>query len=399
MSDLISVENALNLLRANRLQTQTERISLEEALGRRLAKPVVAHVSRPDAALSAMDGYAVKLEDVRTEGTRLRLIGSAPAGHPFAGSVRNNTTVRVFTGSVVPEGADHILIQENTARDGEDIIVAEAADQPRHIRHPGIDFQLDDVLVPSGTLLEPAHLAVAAAGNNAAVVVEKRLRVGMLSNGDELQPPGSDLRPGEIVNSNPFGLAGLIERWGGEPVRLGVASDSIASIHAHIDAADVDIFLPIGGGSVGDHDHMRDAFKQRGFEPVFEKIAVRPGKPTWFSRTDSVLTLGLPGNPASALVCANLFLSPLLGIDWRTDLVSGRLNHAIGSNGPREHYMRARAEISDDGQIEVTAAPSQDSSLLSTFVHHNALLRRLPNEAALEAGTLVRILPIGSILS
>jgi molybdopterin molybdotransferase len=398
MSDLISVEQALDLLRANRLQAHTERVSLEEALGRRLAEPIVAHVSRPDAALSAMDGYAVKLEDVRAEGARLRVIGSAPAGHPFSGSVRNKTAVRVFTGSVVPDGADHILIQENTIQNGEDIIVTEAADQPRHIRHTGIDFRLDDVLVPAGTLLEPAHLAVAAAGNNAAVRVEKRLRVGMLSNGDELKPPGSDLQPGEIVNSNPFGLAGLIERWGGEPVRLGVATDSIASIHAHIDSADVDIFLPIGGASVGDHDHMRQAFKQRGFASVFEKIAVRPGKPTWFSRKDSVLTLGLPGNPASALVCANLFLSPLLGTDWRSNLVSARLTHSIGSNGPREHFMRARAEISDGGEIEVKAAPNQDSSLLSTFVHHNALLRRLPYESALETGALVRILPIGSIL-
>ena len=398
MSNLISVEQALNLLRTNRLKIESERVALEDALGRRLAAPIVAQVGRPSVAVSAMDGYAVKLDDVRSEGARLKLIGTAPAGHPFSGTIRKNTTVRVFTGSVVPDGADHILIQENAARDGDDIIVTEGSDTPRHIRHPGIDFQIDDVLVPLGTLLEPAHLAVAASGNNATVQVEKRLRVGMLSNGDELKHPGADLQPGELVNSNPFGLAGLIERWGGEPVRLGVAADSIESIHAHIDAATVDILLPIGGASVGDHDHMRDAFRERGFAPVFEKIAVRPGKPTWFSRTNEVLALGLPGNPASAMVCAHLFLSPLLGVDWRTELVSARLTHAIGANGPREHYMRARIEVTDEGVLEVTAAPSQDSSLLSTFVQHNALLRRLPNESDLASGALVRVLPIAPIL-
>lgn len=398
MSDLISVEQAISLLRANRIPPQTERISIVDALGRRLAKPIIAHVARPSDAMSAMDGYAVQFYEARSAGTRLKVIGTAPAGHPFSGSVRRGTAVRIFTGSVVPDGADHVIIQENTDRDGDDVVILEDSEERRHIRAPGIDFQLDDILVPAGTLLEPAHLAVAAAGNNPTVHVERPLRVGMLSNGDELRPPGSDLQAGEIVNSNPYGLAGLIAGWGGEPVRLGVASDSIESIQAHIDAADVDILLPIGGASVGDHDHMHAAFTERGFEPVFKKIAVRPGKPTWFSRRDETLVLGLPGNPASAMVCAILFLSPLLGVDWRTRLVSAKLSQPVSGNGPREHFMRARIEISDEGELAVTPAPSQDSSLLSTFVHHNALIRRLANEKAQESGTSVRVLPIAPIL-
>ena len=398
MSDLISVEQAISLLRANRIPLQTERVSIEHALGRRLTKPIIANVARPSVALSAMDGYAVQFENARTAGGRLKVIGAAPAGHPFSGSVRRGTAVRIFTGSVVPDGADHILIQENAERDGDDIVILEGAEQPRHIRAPGIDFQLDDILVPAGALLAPAHLAVAAAGNNPTVEVERPLRVGMLSNGDELRPPGSDLQVGEVVNSNPYGLAGLIARWGGEPVRLGVASDSIESIQAHIDAADVDILLPIGGASVGDHDHMHAAFTDRSFEPVFKKIAVRPGKPTWFSRREKTLALGLPGNPASALVCAQLFLVPLLGVDWRTELISAALTHTLSDNGPREHFMRARIEINDDGELEVTPAPSQDSSLLSTFVHHNALIRRLVNEKAQNSGDKVRVLPIAPIL-
>lgn len=398
MSSLISVEQAVGLLRAHRLPTKTEQVLLEDALGRRLTQPIIAHTARPPAAMSAMDGYAVRLDDVRAPGTRLKLIGEAPAGHPFNGQVRTGTAVRIFTGSVVPDGADHIVIQENTERDGDDVISIQAYDAPKHIRAAGIDFCVDDILVSLGTTLAPAHLAAAAASNNAAVQVEKRLRVGMLSNGDELRPPGSDLQPGEIISSNPFGLAGLIEKWGGTAINLGTAADTMDSIQAHIEAADVDILLPIGGASVGAHDHMHAAFANSGFEAVFQKVAVRPGKPVWFSKSDDCLALGLPGNPASAIVCAHLFLAPLLGHDWRTELVTARLLKDVEANGPREHFMRARIQISDEGTLEIDPAPSQDSSLLRTFISCNALIRRLPNESAHITGQGIRALPIAPIV-
>ncbi len=398
MSGLISVEQAISLLRTHRLPIVSEQVTLEDALGRRLSAPVIAHTARPPAAMSAMDGYAVRLDDVRDPGARLKLIGEAPAGHPFKGQVRSGTTVRIFTGSVVPNGADHIVIQENAERDGDDVISLQAYDEPRHIRAEGIDFSVDDILVEIGTTLAPAHLAAAAASNNAAVQVEKRLRVGMLSNGDELRPPGSDLEPGEIISSNPYGLAGLIEQWGGVAINLGTAADSIESIEAHIEAADVDILLPIGGASVGDHDHMHSAFTQSGFEAVFQKVAVRPGKPVWFSKSDQRLALGLPGNPASAIVCAHLFLAPLLGHDWRTELLTARLLKDVEANGPREHFMRARIDVSDDGALEIDPAPSQDSSLLRTFISCNALIRRLPNDSAQVAGQSIRALPIAPIV-
>lgn len=398
MSDLISVEQAVNLLRENRLPRQFERVAIAEALGRRLAEPIVANVARPPEAMSAMDGYAVRLSDVSVPGKRLKLIGEAPAGRPFLGTVRTGTAVRIFTGGVVPDGADHIVIQENAQRDGDEVISLQAYEFAQHIRAAGIDFEVDDILIDTGTLLEPVHLSVAAASNNATVAVERKIRVGMLSNGDELRHPGSELAPGEIINSNPYGLAGLIQRWGGDPVALGVAGDTIESIQEHIDAADVDIMVPIGGASVGDHDHMHAAFADRDFSPVFKKIAVRPGKPTWFSRTDSKLALGLPGNPASALVCAQLFLAPLLGIDWRTAFVSAELATDLPSNGPREHYMRARIEVSDTSTLVVQPAPNQDSSLLRTFVTHNALIQRLPNDQARSVGETVRALAIAPIL-
>jgi len=398
MSGLISVEQAVGLLRAHHLPIASEQVALEEALGRRLTAPIIANTARPPASMSAMDGYAVRLDDVRKPGTRLKLIGDAPAGHPFKGQVRSGTAVRIFTGSVVPDGADHIVIQENAERDGDEVIILQAYDKPRHIRAAGIDFKLDDILVEIGTTLAPAHLAAAAASNNAAVQVEKRLRVGMLSNGDELRPPGSDLQPGEIISSNPYGLAGLIERWGGIAVNLGTAADTMESIQAHILAADVDILLPIGGASVGDHDHMHAAFAQSGFEAVFQKVAVRPGKPVWFSKSDERLALGLPGNPASAIVCAHLFLAPLLGHDWRTEMVTASLLRDVEANGPREHFMRARINISDQGELEIDPAPSQDSSLLRTFMTCNALIRRLPNDSAQSAGQGIRALPIAPLV-
>lgn len=398
MSGLISVEQAVGLLRTHRPSAVTEQVVLEDALGRRLAAPIIAHTARPPAAMSAMDGYAVRLDDVRAPGTRLKLIGEAPAGHPFNGRVRTGTAVRIFTGSVVPDGADHIVIQENAERDGDDVISIQAYDEPRHIRAAGIDFCVDDILVSIGTTLAPAHLAAAAASNNAAVQVEKRLRVGMLSNGDELRPPGSDLLPGEIISSNPYGLAGLIEKWGGTAVNLGTAADSMESIQAHIQAADVDILLPIGGASVGAHDHMHTAFGTSGFETIFHKVAVRPGKPVWFSKSDNGLALGLPGNPASAIVCAHLFLAPLLGHDWRTEMITAQLLKDVEENGPREHFMRARIQVSDEGALAIDPAPSQDSSLLRTFISCNALIRRLPNDTAQVAGQGVRVLPIAPIV-
>ncbi|MEM7328502.1 MAG: molybdopterin molybdotransferase MoeA [Pseudomonadota bacterium] len=394
MSDLISVEQAIEQLRKHHLPVRTELIPIRNALGRRLAKPIIAQVARPPTAMSAMDGYAVRLEDVRTEGARLKVIGDAPAGRPFHGHVRSGTAVRIFTGSVVPDGADHITIQENAKRDGDDVIILEQTEVARHIRQAAIDFGIDDILVASGTMLEPIHLALAAASNNAAIDVDVPLRVGLLSNGDELRQPGTDLQPGEIINSNPFGLAGLIERWGGEAVQLGVAADDIESIQSRIDAADVDIIVPIGGASVGDHDHMHAAFTGRGFEPVFRKVAVRPGKPTWFSRKTDTLVLGLPGNPASALVCAQLFLAPLLGQDWRPSLVPARLTQKIDANGPREHFMRARLYVGPEGDVRATPASSQDSSLLSTFATHSALIRRLPHDPPANNNEIVSVLPL-----
>tara|TARA_R110000803_G_scaffold114037_1_gene182464 strand:+ start:1939 stop:3138 length:1200 start_codon:yes stop_codon:yes gene_type:complete len=398
MSGLISVDEALALLAEHGLGLPAQTVPLAAALGARLAVPVNAKVSRPPASVSAMDGYAVRLSDVGAPGARLRVIGDAPAGRPFEGVVGKGEALRVFTGSVIPDGADHVVIQEEADRNGDTLVCHKAYDEAQFVRAVGIDFAQGDELLSAGALVSPAGLSIAAAANHGTLRIYRRPRVGILANGDELREPGSPLEPGQIVNSNPEGLGALIRQWGGEPVDLGVADDTMDSIRAKIDAApDVDIFLPVGGASVGDHDLMRPAFADAGFMPVFEKVAVKPGKPTWFSMRGDQRVLGLPGNPASAFVCAHLFLRPSIEVGIRRALISARSVGALPGPGRRETYLRAHVHADADGMLKVEAAANQDSSLIRPFLTANALIRRLADAPPAAAGDLVEVLMIAPL--
>lgn len=378
-----------------------EAIILSAARGRVLAAPVIAGVTQPPAAVSAMDGYAVRHSDA-AEGQSLAVIGEAPAGQPFAGSVGSGEAVRVFTGSVIPAGADHVVIQEEAAREGSRITLTAPQPSPRNIRAAGIDFAKGDRLIPAGRALGPAELAMAAAANLARVSTYPRPRISILANGDELRPPGSELGPGEIISSTPYALAALISGWGGQSAFLGIAPDDPEEIRARIRAAsDTDILIPLGGASVGDHDHMQAVFAEEGLQPVFSKVALKPGKPTWFGRLGSVLVLGLPGNPASAIVCAELFLKPLIwrltgrpaedALSWRR----ARLTSPLPAPGRRETFLRGQSGFDEDGRLTCTPAPDQDSSLLSPFLSADLLIHRPASAPAAEAGTPVDCLLIG----
>jgi molybdopterin molybdotransferase len=364
--------------------------------GRRLAHPVIAAVSQPPADVSAMDGYAVRYADMAM-GARLEVIGESRAGKPFIAGINPGQAVRIFTGAYVPLGADHILIQEDAAQDG-DKTVTITADQtgPSSIRRKGQDFQAGDELVPAGHVMTAGAIALAAAGNAATLSLRTPVRIGVLANGDELVEPGSDLQPGQIVNSISPALRSLIRRWGAEPLDLGVARDDQADVRRKI-ATPCDILVTIGGASVGDYDVVRNAFAAEGFEPVFEKVAIKPGKPTWFSRRGSQLVLGLPGNPAAAMVAAHLFLKPL--IDVRMDalpppqaLMTAQTQTEIARTGSREEFLRSVLTIERDGRASVRQADDQDSSLLSPFLTANALIRRRPNSPAAERGALVEVI-------
>lgn len=392
MKQLIPVADALTILRAQAPVMGEETCLLSDCLGRTLASNIPAKVSRPPADVSAMDGYAVRLSDVATPGKALKVIGEAPAGTPFDGAVQTGKAVRIFTGGEIPAGADHVVLQETVTRAGDTAIIEQAYTESAHIRRAGLDFAAGDLLLKAGSLIGPAALAVAAAGNHGALPVVKRPKVALLANGDELRPPGSALARGQIVSSNPAALSALITNWGGTPIDLGIAPDKPEIIQDFIQSAhEADIIVPIGGASVGDHDYMRAAFKALDYKTVFEKIAVKPGKPTWFARKGSQCVLGLPGNPASALVCAHLFLRPLLQPASAHSQKIATLGTELAANGRRTHFLRANVTREEGGRLIATPYSNQDSSLLHPFLSANALIQRAVDAPALPCGASVEV--------
>jgi len=258
-----------------------------------------------------------------------------------------------------------------------------------------MDFTKGDVLVPRKTTVAPPEIALAAAGNHSDLSVLSRVKVSILAAGDELTLPGSAVEAGDVVNSNTSALTALIQIWGGAVSDMGLAKDDPKAIAAMFERAkDSDIIVPVGGASVGDHDHMRGVFKDLGGDIIFEKIAVKPGKPTWFGVLDGLPVLGLPGNPASATVCAHLFLRPLMGCDAAIS-AKALLECALPGNGPRETYLRANANLRE-GRLYAAPFPRQDSSLLTPFRCANVLLRRIPNAEPLDAGDLVDVIELGT---
>ena len=397
---MISVDEALAAIRSAVVAGEREQAPIENAVGRVLADDVLAAIDQPPHDASAMDGYAVRRADIRP-GVSLRVVGESAAGAPYDGEFGPGQAVRIFTGGVVPRGADQIVIQENVSRRDDQITVNETSDA-RHIRPRGIDFRRGDRIAAAGDVVTPIRAALIAASNVAAVSVRRRPVVAYFDNGDELAEPGADLRPGEVVASNRHALAGLIEAWGGAPQYVGRARDEAASVEeAFGRAKKCDIVLTVGGASVGDRDCVRAAFAAAGGELAFSKIAVKPGKPTWFGRLSGRPALGLPGNPASAIVCAVLFLRPLLAAALGAPTpqpVSARLATPLKEGGGREEYIRASLSLRD-GALVAAAFPKQDSSLLTPLAAAGCLIRRAADASPATAGDLVDCVPIRDILS
>lgn len=396
---LATVAQARAAMLAGAAVAAEEFVTLSEALGRVLARPVAATRDQPPFAVSEMDGYAVIAGD--TPGT-LKLIGESSAGHGFAGRLTQGGIIRISTGAAVPEGADAVVIQENVIRDGESIQVPHAQ-KGQHIRPQAMDFTAGTVLLQAGRRLDGIALALAAATGMAKLGVRRRPKVAILSGGDELADPGAAPGPFQIFDSGTHGIAALVARWGGVPHRLQLEKDDPSAIAraAEQGLKESDLLVLVGGASVGDHDHARPALLKLGLEMRINKIALRPGKPTWFGHALGRPVLGLPGNPASALVCAQLFLCPLLqvmlGREAETMPRRARLADALPANGNREHYLRARLFSDDQGVLRVEAFERQDSSLLSVFAAANALIRLPAGAPALEQGALVDVLPLDSI--
>jgi molybdopterin molybdotransferase len=376
-----------------------ERVPIEAALGRITGEPITTRDWQPPFDASAMDGYAVRAADVAALPARLQVIGHAAAGHPFSGTVGPGQAVRIFTGAPVPSGGDAIVIQENTTREGDTVVVTSGAVDPEHVRPRGMDYRPGTVVLSAGERLTPRTLTLAAASGAAEVSARRKPVVAVLATGDELVGPAArDLGPGQIRASNHIGVAAMAEMAGASSRLLGIARDTHESLGAHVAmASDADILVTIGGASVGDHDLVGPVLATRGMALDFWRIAMRPGKPLMFGRLGRQRVLGLPGNPVSSLVCARLFLVPLIRAFLGLEPEPARTREAhlaipVEANGARAHYMRAVAEPAADGRLSVTPLPSQDSSQLTQLGTANCLLVRPIGAPALQAGAPVPIL-------
>jgi molybdopterin molybdotransferase len=395
---MISVEEAEARIVAAFRPTNAETVSIADAAGRVIAADAIAKFSQPPAPVSAMDGYAVRATDVAHAPVTLRVIGTSPAGHPFAGQIDQGEAVRIFTGGVVPDGGDTIVIQENTDVSAGDVTIKTAAKAGQHIRAAGLDFAKGEVLSSAGRRLTARDVSLLAAGDVSQLSVRRKPIIAFASTGDELSHPGEPRKPGGIVASSGYGLAAMITRWGGAPRDLGILPDTeeaVATIADH--ARNADLIVTLGGASVGDHDLVQKALGPQGFALDFWKIAMRPGKPLIFGKLGATPLLGLPGNPVSSLVCAMLFLKPataaLLGECVKAELRSAKLLRDLPANDARQDYLRARTEVRD-GELCVEAFAVQDSSMLSILAKANALIVRSPNAPAAKAGDRVSILPL-----
>ena len=397
---LMPVADALAAVLAGAEPLPEEMVALDAAHHRVLARDVAALRTQPPQAMSAMDGYAVRSADASQVAVRLKVIGEVAAGRPFLRPVGEGEAARIFTGGVVPDGADAVVIQEDTVIEGGDITLTEAAICGRHIRPAGVDFRKGDVLLAAGHRLTDRDLSLAAGMNYPQIPVRRRPKVAILATGDELVMPGSHPGPGQIVYSNGYALRALAHDEGAETIDLGIAADTVEATTAGIRRArdlGADVLVTTGGASVGDHDLVKRSLEAEGVAMAFWRIAMRPGKPMMHGRLGAMRVIGLPGNPVSSYVCGFLFLVPLI----RT--LSGRsavhhvsetalLGRDVAANDLREDYLRARLEVRSDGAVIATPVAHQDSSLLANLAAARALVIRAPFAPAAAAGAACDIL-------
>ena len=400
---LLAVEDALrNVLATIGPPLEAESVPLKGAAGRILAEDVAAKRDQPPFAASAMDGYAVRHADVERVPATLRIIGTSAAGSRFKGPIGIGEAVRIFTGAPLPDGADCIVIQENTRSLDGAVTIDEAPVPGRNIRPSGLDFKAGEIGLEAGRVIDARAIALAAAMGYGSLPVRRRPRVAILATGDELVPAGDEPGPDQIVASSLPALLAMAGKAGAETIDLGIARDSLESLDERLGAAKsakADILVTLGGASVGDHDLVQQALTRQGMRLGFWRVALRPGKPLMHGKLGGMTLLGLPGNPVSSIVCAILFLIPAIrALQGHPDpgedpTDAGVLGTDLGPNGDRQDYMRASVSAGDNGPL-VTPHPTQDSSMLGVLSRSDALLVRTPFEPAQKAGNPCRMIAL-----
>src|SRR4051812_3298084 len=399
---MLSVEDATDRILSAFAPLGPEVVALDQALGRVLRTPVTARLDHPPQAVSAMDGYAVRSPDVQQLPVRLHVVEAIAAGTLPSRTLGPGEVARIFTGAALPEGADAVVIQENTEKDGEHVRIIDGgpALPGKHIRSAGNDFTHGQVGVAAGRRLTPSDIGLAAAMNWPWLTVTRKPRVAIISTGSELVQPGEAVAPGQIIASNGFALAAFVTACGGDAIHLGIARDDEAALADLIDrAAGADLLLTSGGASVGEHDLVQGVLKSKGMDLDFWKIAMRPGKPLMFGTLGALKVIGLPGNPVSALVTATLFVGPaiarMLGeTNAGPRIVKARLGIDLPANDLRQDYLRAAVTEDERGFI-ATPFGKQDSAMLSALSRSGGLVIRRPHAPAAQAGSEIEMVRLG----
>lgn len=401
-SHLLPIENAIQrMLEQVTPVTETETIALQDALDRILAHPVTATINVPAHANSAMDGYALRAAD---SDQSLQLIGTSLAGHPFTGELTPGTCVRIMTGALIPAGADCVVMQENTQAQGETITPTQSARPGENIRKRGEDITEGDQVLSKGKRLGPVDIGLLASLGIHQVSVYRRLRVAVLSTGDELTPPGLALPAGNIYDSNRYAIIAVLQRLAVEVMDIGLIPDQPDAIRSALTQAaeQADAVISSGGVSVGDADFVKDILAELG-QIGFWKVAIKPGKPFAFGSLGQARFFGLPGNPVSALVTLHQLALPILqhmaGEVSESPLTLNVKATSVFKKRPgRTDYQRAR--LSDiNGENQVASDRAQGSGILTSFTHANCYVVLEQERGKVEEGETVRVLPFDRFLT
>jgi len=404
---LISVEEARGRILAGVMPLGAEEIALPNSAGRVLAKAITAARAQPPGAVSAMDGYAVIAADLRQTGAELEVVGSVGAGDDPKFTLKHGAAARIFTGALLPDGADAVIAQEDAEKlEANRVRINETATPGKHVRGAGSDFNVGDTVLKPGRLLDGRDIALAAAMNAARISVRRAPRVAILATGNELVPLGAPMGRHQIVASTGPALAAALVKWGAEPIDLGIAADNEAEIaHKIAHGRNADLLVTLGGASVGDHDLVQKSLQMLGFELGFWKIAMKPGKPLIFGRLDHLPVIGLPGNPVSSLICALIFIRPLIHAmlgrltesgepDIELPSATGVLAQDLPANGQRLDFLRGRIERREGAPPLIHVSARQDSNQLSVLAQASCLVPRTPFAQISKAGAPQRLIPL-----